>query len=110
MKSSLHMLSVILAATLSASAMAQPGPGPGPRQGQGFRFNQDNTPGWSFMTQEERASHRDKMMSLKTYDECKAYLDEHHALMEQRAKEKGKTLPSPRNNACDRMKARGMIK
>jgi hypothetical protein len=110
MRPSLHLLPVLLAAALSATAVAQPGPGPGPRQGQGFRFNQDNTPGWALMTQEERASHREKMMSMKSVDECKAYMDEHHALMEERAKEKGKNLPGPRNNACDRMKSRGLIK
>lgn len=108
MKTSLYLIPILLAATLSSLASAQPGPGP--RQGQGFRFDQGNTPGWTLMTQEERASHRQKMMAAKTYDECKAYQDEHHTLMEQRAKEKGKTLPAPRNNACDRMKARGLIK
>lgn len=110
MRSLLHVLLVLLAAVLSASVMAQPGPGAGPRQGQGPRFNQDNTPGWSLMTNEERAAHREKMLSVKSYEECKGYMDEHHALMEKRAKEKGKTMPGPRNNACDMMKARGVVK
>ena len=39
-----------------------------------------------------------------------AYQEEHHKAMEAKAKEQGKTLPAPRNNACDRMKARGVIK
>lgn len=62
------------------------------------------------MTPEERTAHHEKMMSLKSYEDCRAYLDEHHALMEKRAKEQGKNLPTPRNNACDRMKSRGMMK
>jgi hypothetical protein len=50
------------------------------------------------------------MWSFKTYDECKAYQAEHHKSMEAKAKEQGKTLPTPRANACDRMKARGQVK
>lgn len=62
------------------------------------------------MTQEEHAAHRQKMWSFKSYDECKAYQLEHHQVMEARAKEQGKTIAPPRFNACDRMKARGVIK
>jgi len=62
------------------------------------------------MTPEERTAHRDKMRSLKTYDECKTVQSSQHALMETRAKEKGVTLPEPRYNVCDRMKDRGILK
>ena len=74
-----------------------------------MRFSQKNTAGWSLMTQEERTAHQNKMRSVKTYDECKALQVEHHQQMEARAKEKGVTLPQPRANGCDRMKARGWI-
>jgi len=93
-------------ALLSHATFAQPGP----RQSGEFRFDQDNTCGWSLMTNQERAAHRDSMLSSKTYEECKAYQEEHHALMAARAKEKGQTLPSPAANACDNMKARGVFK
>ncbi|TAK50523.1 MAG: hypothetical protein EPO27_04295 [Betaproteobacteria bacterium] len=97
----------LLAAALAAPALAQPGPG---KAGPRFRFNQDNVPGWTMMSQVERDAHRDRMFSFKTYDECKAYQEEHHKAMQARATEKGKTLGGPRYNACDRMKARGLIK
>jgi len=90
-----------------------PGMGGGPRHGMGpgmMRYNQRNTAGWSLMTPEERTAHRDKMRSLKTYDECKTVQSSQHALMETRAKEKGVTLPEPRYNVCDRMKDRGILK
>ena len=95
--------------------MSGMGPGMGGMGGMGpgrgrMAFNQGNTAGWTMMTPEERTAHRQKMGSFKTYDECKAYQSEHHAAMEAKAKEQGKTLPTPRANACDRMKARGMIK
>lgn len=89
---------------------AGPGPGPGGGRGRGMRFSQDNTPGWQMMTPGEQAAHREKMMSAKTYEECKAFQVEHRALMEQRAKEAGKTLPVPRQNGCDRMKSGGYFK
>ena len=86
------------------------GMGPGGGQGRGYQFNKDNTPGWSLMTPEERTAHHNAMMSAKTYEECKAAQEAQHKQMEARAKEKGATLPAPRQNACDRMKARGFYK
>ena len=124
-------LSALLGATLSASVLAQPGQGMGPGGGMGpgmgpgmggmggmgpggkgmqYRFNKDNTPGWSLMTPEERTAHHDKMMAARTYDDCKAAQAEQHKQMEERAKAQGKTLPGPRQNACDKMKARGFYK
>ena len=130
-------LAVLLCGCLATTAMAQPGPGwgggpgaqgatpcvtncgpgmmgGGPGQGRGkghgMRFSQRNTAGWSLMTQEERVAHREKMLAVKTYEECKAVQGEQHKQMEARAKEKGVTLPTPRSNGCDRMKARGLIK
>lgn len=88
----------LLAATLGAEA------------GQGrYRFQQDNTPGWTLMTPDERTEFRNRMWAAKTYDECKAIHSEHRALMEARAKEKGVTLGVPRHNVCDQMKARGLL-
>ena len=92
-----------------------PGMGPGPGRGPAakrprFQFNQNNTFGWRLMSAEERAAHRDKMLSAKTYDECKALQNEQHQLMEARANEKHMTLAPPRQNVCDRMKARGLFK
>ena len=114
-------LIALLGAAIAAPTFAQPGPGMGgmggmgmggmgPGKGARFALNKDNTPGWALMTAEERTAHQQKMWSFKTYDECKAYQEEHHKAMEAKAKEQGKTLPAPRNNACDRMKARGVIK
>ncbi|UXY15459.1 hypothetical protein N8I74_00135 [Chitiniphilus purpureus] len=70
-----------------------------------------NTVGWQLMTPEEQRTHRDRMRSLQTYDECNTYVAEHRALMAQRAKARGVALPQRhyRNSPCDRMKARGFI-
>jgi len=110
MKSINHMLFALILALTGLSAAAQPGPGAGQGKGPGFRFNQDNTAGWSMMSEQERADHRQKMMSMKSYDECVAYMDEHHKLMQERASQKGKSLPTPKDNACERMRRTGMLK
>ncbi len=94
----------------NSGANATPGAGMGPGGGRGMRFSQRNTAGWSLMTPEEQTAHRDKMRAVKTYDECKAVQTEHRTQMETRAKEKGVTLPTPRQNGCDRMQARGFFK
>jgi len=119
-------LVAFLGAAVAAPVFAQASPGGGTGMGPGagmgagmgrsggkamrFSFNKDNTAGWSMMSAEERAAHRDKMLAAKTYDECKALQDEQHQAMEARAKEKGKSLRGPRQNSCDRMKARGFFK
>jgi hypothetical protein len=115
MKLSTITMIALLGAAVAAPSFAQPGPpagGPGTGMGKGpaYVFDQDNTAGWALITAEERAANQQKMYSFKTYDECKAYQGEHHKAMEARAKEKGKTLTPPRNNACDRMKAQGLLK
>jgi hypothetical protein len=72
----------------------------GMHQNHGCCSSKD-TSGWSMMSKTERSEHRDKMRSMKTYDECKAYADEHHAKMMERAKEKGRTPPmTPGRDAC----------
>lgn len=123
-------LTAVLTAALSASVLAQMGPGPGPGAGmqgagpgagagqmgpgaggmRGMRFDTTNTSGWALMTAEERIAHQTQMRSVKTYEECKTLQAEQHQAMQARATEKGVTLMAPRQNACERMKARGWIK
>jgi hypothetical protein len=127
MKTSLPFKSIsliaLLGAALCAPVLAQPGPGmgagPGMQNGgpgpggpgmRGMRAYKGNAPGWNLMTQEERTAYQIKMRAVKTYDECTQLQTEQHKTMEARAKEKGVTLPAPRQNRCDRMKARGLIK
>lgn len=76
-----------------------------------WRATQANTFGWQLMTPEERIEHQTRMRSFKTYEECKAYQEQHHKQMEERAREKGVTLPpmGP-GHGCDNMKARGYLK
>ena len=73
--------------------------------------NKGNTLSWQLMTPAERTEHQNKMRSFRTYDECTAYQDKHHKLMEARAKEKGVTLPTMgARYGCGNMKAHGYLK
>lgn len=99
------ILCAAIGTAIAATASAQGGPGKGR-----YAIGAGNTPGWTLMTPDERNTHRQKMWSFKTYDECKAFQAEHHMAMEARAKDQGKTLPAPGANACDRMQARGNLK
>ena len=106
----------LCAGTVLAQAASAPGPGMGGMGGMGqgmggmqgrqaaARAGGDFTPGWAMMTREERNEHRNQMRSMKTYDECRAYIDKHHEQMAARAKEKGQTLSGPRRDGCAGLK------
>lgn len=49
--------------------------------------------GSHLMTEQERAEHRAKMRAAATEEERERIRREHHELMEERAKERGLTLP-----------------
>ena len=81
------------------------GGGPGYGRGMGMRG------GASYLSPEEISAFRQRMWSVKSYDECKSVQSDQHALIVMRAKEKGVTLPdAPQGYACDRMRARGYFK
>jgi hypothetical protein len=113
----------MLLAAGAGSALAQPaGPGPcmaasgasapaaacgGGGGGPHARWGKDFTPGWPMMTPEERQAHRERLASFKTYDDCKAYVKQHHDEMAARAKERGRPVPAaPRRDACAPLKAK----
>lgn len=55
--------------------------------------DRDQIYGSQLMTEQERIEHRNHLRSLKTVQERKEYQLEHHKRMQERAKEKGITLP-----------------
>ena len=95
------LIATLVAALFASAAMARPWRWTG---------NQQNTAGWQLMTQAERIEHQAKLRSFTEYNACKEYVDEHHKKMEARAKEKGVAVPVMRQNPCDMMKAKGILK
>lgn len=61
----------------------------------GARAGGDDTPGWTMMSETERSAHQDRMRSMKTYEECKTYADQHREQMSSRAKERGGQAMAP---------------
>jgi hypothetical protein len=109
-------LIAVLLSLGAATAMAQLGAGigTGTRQGMGggmglstgWVVSQESTPGFALMTAEERIAHREKVRSMKNYEECKTYMDDHQNKMEARAKERGSALQVIRADPCENMKAK----
>jgi hypothetical protein len=89
-----------------ASAPCQgTGTGKGKGMGHGGMAGADYTHGWSMMTPQERSAHQARMQGMTSAADCRAYRDEHHKQMAERAKAQGATaLPSPRHDACAGMK------
>ena len=67
------------------------------------RLRDQDIYGWQLMSPAERAEHRDKMRLITSREEREKYRMEHHMKMQERAKEKGVTLPDMPEN-----KGRGM--
>ena len=82
------------------------GVGPGMRKGMGPGFGPGGH-GVALLTDEERNTHRAKMQSLASYDECKTYMADFSKQIQARAKEKGQTVGGPNEAMCDRMKEHG---
>lgn len=61
----------------------------------GSAIAEDATPiyGSQLMTQQERIEYRNQMRALKTQQEREAFRLEHHKKMQERARERGVTLP-----------------
>jgi hypothetical protein len=83
-------------ALAAASAFAQT---PAPTQPAPQAQTQaDRVYGYQLMTPEERSAYQEKMRAAATWEERQKIRDEHRALMDQRAKEKGVTLAEPRGH------------
>lgn len=65
-----------------------------------WRASEGNTSGWHFMSPEERIAHQTRIRSFRSFAECQAYREEHHALMAARAREQGLRLPAGRRDFC----------
>jgi hypothetical protein len=109
---------LLVASAAMAQGTASPGPGAGMGMGPGMgmgmgpgmgmgmgpgnvRMGPGYTSGWALMSEQERTEHRNRMLGMKSYDECKSYAEQHHAQMTERAREKGRPTPvMPRRDAC----------
>lgn len=105
MKKNSLLLSALLAfAAFSVQAADEPAKAPAPVKKQA----RQQVYGYQMMTPAERTEYRSKMRAAKTPEERQQICEDHHAQMQERAKEKGMTLPeAPRCGAGGRMGGRG---
>ena len=87
------LISGLLLAGSGGLSAADPDKAPNPDQTKAQVGKSEPIYGSQLMTRQERIEHRNKMRSMKTAEEREQYRLEHHAKMEQRAREKGVTLP-----------------
>lgn len=94
-KTQLASMALIAAVSLSAVAMSSNAIAEDKMQDrtQDKDRVQDQIYGSQLMTAKERNEHRAKMRSMHTAEEREAYQLEHHKQMQERAREKGITLP-----------------
>jgi hypothetical protein len=99
------------ATSAPAASAVMIGPGGNRPHGRMMHFNEENTPGWSLMTPEERLTHHEKMHGMKTTAECNDYHEQHAKEMAARAKAKRKAFkPAGSTGPCEMMQQQGMLK
>lgn len=71
---------------------------------------EDTTYGWHVMSPDERKEHQIRIVNFTDFKACKDYVDAHAKKMAERAGEKGIVLPVVRENPCDVLKDKGLLK
>jgi hypothetical protein len=70
----------------------------------------DNIRGAHLMTQEERSQHVYRLQNMKTFDECKTYMQKHYMELEHRAKDRSAPLPPIQVDPCEMMRMMGRFR
>lgn len=70
----------------------------------------DNIRGAKYLQPEERKAHVARMQSFHTFAECRAYMDEHNRMVDERAQAQGEKLPPMQGDPCAVMRGMGRIK
>jgi len=69
-----------------------------------WRANENNVPGWYFMSPEERIEHQSNIRGLKSFEECVEFRQRHHELLAERARAQGRNLGGGgRRNYCEQL-------
>lgn len=70
----------------------------------------DNFRGAQLMSPEKRKVHVARLQSMKSFDECKGYMNAHYLDLDKRAKDKGTSLPPIQGDPCEVMKTMGRFR
>ncbi|HNA29924.1 MAG TPA: hypothetical protein PLL19_05445 [Thiobacillaceae bacterium] len=66
--------------------------------------------GSDLMSSGEIKDHVGHLLSMKTFEECEAYMDAHEVTLQQRAQEKHVTLPEKSGDPCKVMRTLGRVR
>ena len=69
----------------------------------------DNIRGANLMTPEERKTYATQLPNMKSFDECRAFMNAHNLELDKRALARGITLPPISGDPCVVMKTLGRI-
>jgi hypothetical protein len=73
------------------------------------RFDSTNVPGWSMMTPQEQQAYSERMNSMTTAGQCRAYYEAYMAQMQARARSMGQTLETQAANPCATLQKQGTL-
>lgn len=62
------------------------------------------------MSADERKNHVARLQNMKSFDECRGYMQEHYLELDKRAKDRGTPLPAVQGDPCEVMKTMGRIR
>jgi len=66
--------------------------------------------GANLMTTGEIKDHVGQLLSMKTFEECEAYMDAHEVELQKRAQEQHITLPEKSGDPCKVMRTLGRVR
>ena len=67
----------------------------------------DELRGAALLSQEERKAHVARLQSMRSFDECRDYMNGHYLDLDRRVKERRGILPPIQNDPCEAMKSMG---
>ena len=70
----------------------------------------DNIRGAQLMTPDERNAYVSRLLGMKTFDECRGFMQAHYLEIDKRAKERNVALPPVQGDPCEVMKSMGRVR
>ncbi len=70
----------------------------------------DNVRGAELMAPDERKAYVSRLQSMKSFDECRDYMQAHYVEIDKRAKARNVALPPIQGDPCTVMKTMGRIR
>jgi hypothetical protein len=70
----------------------------------------DNIRGAQLMTADERSVYVNRLLNMKTFDECRVFMQGHYLEIDRRAKDRQIPLPPVQGDPCEVMQKMGRVR